>query len=581
MTAPNPGGSSPGPAGVQDDFASLLRARLAACGAAEACSALELRRYADAPADASVFFHDARLLSGPGGEDVLRALSGDGLAAAVKQRGAALALRFDDAVVHASGAAVERGVMPRGRPRGDAYIVNFIDPNAVKALHIGHLRNVVFGHAVASALAAAGTRVMRHSLVCDIGRTIGEMLAGYEQYGALEGDGGGRKSDHVIGACYARYVHERFAGQTDRATPSSLETREDHVVHDPAEAYAHLWAQGDPRTRELWSRAVGGVLAGHRATLERLGVRLDRSLFQSQALEETRALIREGLERGLFSRTPDGAVVYRSGREEYDTMVLVRTDGLATEYGRCIGMLDHFAAHYLGGIDHVLFIVGDEWRPATDLYEEILDRLTPSPVFHRSSHIYHGMVLAEGSKMRSSDGKAILVDELLDRVEKEPRVRDLAARWEGAISVAEVADFVIRAPFLSRKPHQTIEFSWSRLLSETDNPGWMLARAWGAVSAAARRDAPGAGDPRAYRLAVFEAHRFASLVEYAARDRSVTGLMASLRRISERYPGGDVPAAEARVMRTVLLAHHRSLGFRAGDRASPVSRAAPELEAAA
>ncbi|HEX6912677.1 MAG TPA: arginine--tRNA ligase [Longimicrobium sp.] len=567
---------------VQEDFASVVRARLEACGVADACSGLELRRYASAPADAVVFFHEPDLLSGPGGAEVIRALSGDGLATVTRQRGGALTLRLDDALVRAAGAALERGVMPRGRPRGGTCIVNFIDPNAVKALHIGHLRNVVYGHAIASVLAAAGTRVMRHSLVCDIGRTIGEMLAGYEQYGELEGAGSGRKSDHVIGACYARYVHERFAGQTDRATPSSLETREDRVVHDPAEAYAHRWQQGDARTRELWSRAVAGVLDGHRTTLERLGVRLDRSLYQSQAVEESRALIRQGLESGCFSRTPDGAVIYRSGREEYDTMVLVRTDGLATEYGRCIGMLDHFATRYLDGIDYVLFIVGDEWRPATDLYEEILYRLTPSPVFRRSSHLYHGMVLVEGSKMRSSDGKAILVDELLDQVEREPKVQALVARAEGAISAAEAADFVVRAPFLARKPHQTIEFSWDRLLSETDNPGWTLARAFAALSAAARRDASPPADPRAYRLAVFEAHRFASLVDYAARDRSVTGLMAGVRRISERYQGDDVPAGEARVMRTTLLAYYRSLGFLAGDRAGqPVSRAAPELEAAA
>jgi hypothetical protein len=182
----------------------------------------------------------------------------------------------------------------------------------------------------------------------------------------------------------------------------------------------------------------------------------------------------------------------------------------------------------------------------------------------RSLHIYHGMVLVEGSKMRSSDGKAILVDELLDQVEREPAVRELVARADGALSPSEAADFVVRSPFLARKPHQTLEFSRSRLLSETENPGWMLARAWGAVTAAARRDAQAPADPRAYRLAVFEGHRFASLVDYAARDRSVTGIMASLRRISERYPHDGIPGAEARIVRTVLLAHYRSLGFTAG-----------------
>jgi arginyl-tRNA synthetase len=570
QTEPRLESFTPGLPEASGDFASMIRERLEACGATEACSGLELRRYANAPTDAVVFFSAPDRLSGAAGEAVLQALTGDGLMSVVKQRGASLSLRFDDALVAATGAALERGEMPRGHPRSDRYIVNFIDPNAVKALHIGHLRNVVFGHAIASVLEAAGTRVMRHSLVCDIGRTIGEALAGYELYRDDEGASGDRKSDHLIGACYSRYVHERFAGQTDRESPSSLETREDRVVHDPAERYAHLWQQGAPETVQLWRTVVDGVLNGHRATLERLGVRLDRSLFQSMAVEESRALIRQGLESGLFTQTPEGTIIYRSGREEYDTMVLVRTDGLPTEYGRCIGMLHHLATRYLDDVDFVLFIVGEEWRPATDLYREILFALTSKTSVldgDNSLHVYHGMVLVGGSKMRSSDGKAFLVDDLLDLMQNEPRVQALATETEGTLSAAEVADFVIRAPFLSRKPHQTIEFSWDRLLSETDNPGWQLARALGRVSAAARRDATPPADPQAYRLAVFEGHRFVSLVEYAARDRSVTGLMASLRRIAERYQDGDVPADEARIMRTALLAHCRSLGFLAGEQA--------------
>ncbi len=86
--------------------------------------------------------------------------------------------------------------------------MQFWDANATKALHVGHLRNLALGNALAAALTQAGARVERRSLISDAGRSMGEAMAGVIQSGrhTQSWPDGAQKSDHFVGLCYADYV---------------------------------------------------------------------------------------------------------------------------------------------------------------------------------------------------------------------------------------------------------------------------------------------------------------------------------------------------------------------------------------
>ena len=118
-----------------------------------------------------------------------------------------------------AGEALE-GATPTSPPSA-RYAVYFWGANTTKALHIGHLRNLAIGNAIGAALEQAGARVEHRSLICDVGRSMGEAMAGVvasggEQQRRPEGD---EKSDHFVGACYADYVKaSRDAGGGERAT---------------------------------------------------------------------------------------------------------------------------------------------------------------------------------------------------------------------------------------------------------------------------------------------------------------------------------------------------------------------------
>src|SRR5262245_3270989 len=136
---------------------------------------------------------------------------------------------------------------------GRRFALNFWDANSTKALHIGHLRNLALGNALGSALAEAGGKVERRSIICDVGRSMGEAMAGVVASGkhtqaSLEN---GQKSDHFVGACYAEYVKSGpvLTGRDDN--PATSLTRELDVHHDSADELLQSVLDGDQEAIEL------------------------------------------------------------------------------------------------------------------------------------------------------------------------------------------------------------------------------------------------------------------------------------------------------------------------------------------
>src|SRR6187397_1731730 len=89
-------------------------------------------------------------------------------------------LKLSDEWIEAQGEAVRSGAGGEFSDMAaeNRYAVYFWGANTTKALHIGHLRNLAVGAAIAGALKQAGARVENRSLICDVGRSMGEAMAG-------------------------------------------------------------------------------------------------------------------------------------------------------------------------------------------------------------------------------------------------------------------------------------------------------------------------------------------------------------------------------------------------------------------
>lgn len=80
-------------------------------------------------------------------------------------------LRLDDRWLEATGAELQEGDASDERlhelAHGQRYSVQFCDLDANEPLHVGHLRNLALGNALAAALVQAGAEVERRTLILD------------------------------------------------------------------------------------------------------------------------------------------------------------------------------------------------------------------------------------------------------------------------------------------------------------------------------------------------------------------------------------------------------------------------------
>ena len=546
------------------NIATFLEDMVRESGGEKVCQTIELRRKEDAFADARMFFKESAWLTSPSGQDLVRQLTDNPSIADVYIKPTTLSLRFSEQLLADLGADFESSnphtlnvsdLLPSRK-----FVVGFVGPNTNKALHIGHLRNLTIGNALASILETAGAQVVRQSLVGDVGRSVCEAMAGYKRY--HDGEDPltlGLKPDHFVGKIYSDYNQTYNSPRYSNAPLDPIE-RETEVVNDLADTFMRRWLAGDREVYELWHRIREWVLIGHRETLARLGLHIDRHDFESDTLADIDQLLKRMVSHGIVRRDPSGRVVYASGRSEFEEMILARQDGFPTEHARLVAMYCRLYAE-LEGNSTYLDLAGTEWQPASGLHLELVQRVLSSNDEETHVQLFHGMVTINDAKMASRDGQALLIDKLLDQLLKSPEVQSLAKSAKGGVGVETVADIVVKGFFLCRPVMKGLEFSWNKLLNEKHNPGWLLARA---LCHARLPEQPGltaAGTNNANRLALIRSQDFRRNIRQATRTYSLSGLSSYLIHLCEVFLEQPKEAQLTRVMQPLLDATLSSLGL--------------------
>ncbi len=477
-------------------------------------------------------------------------------------------LRLADSWVELAGAALEAGGSAESPladlAQGRRISVQFWDANATKALHIGHLRNLAIGNALAAALAQAGAQVERRSRISDMGRAMGEAMAGVMRSGRhAEGwSDGDEKSDHFVGLCYADYVAASgvlAAGSLEQAEDSL--SREVHVQNDAADELIKRVLSGEREALALWYKTRAWVIAGQRKTLARLGIAFDRVFFESDFLAETAELAEAGLRNGILTRREDGVIVYATGLQELEELPLVRADGLSTQHLRSLTYA--LTAPELEDMTS-LQVTGSEWVSHVASIRKLAIELRPdlNGGFHPSRSIFHGMVSTQQRALTSSAG-ALLIDELTDWIDAQIDADDELREVRRAHPNPErVATHVALGYFLPHPATPDIDFDPGRLLSGHESLGWDLARARARHSRDFSHGGRPAEDPD-YRFAVIQSELYRRYLRLTVQRLDIRPLAHYLKHLSIWYLESDRSEPVERVVHTLLDRSARGLGLEA------------------
>lgn len=483
-------------------------------------------------------------------------------------------LRLDDTWIEATGAALEAGGGAEAAlvdlARGGRYAIQFWDANATKALHVGHLRNLALGNALAASLQQGGGEVERRSVISDAGRSMGEAMAGIIRSGHHtsawpEGD---QKSDHFVGLCYADYVAAGgFTEEGIEEREDSL-TRELRMQNDAADELLKRVMSGEGEALELWFKTRAWVISGQRKTLARLGVAFDRVFFESDFLEEGNQLTEQGLREGTLLRREDGVVLYETGVEEMEEMPLLRADGQTTQHMRAVSYW--MGAPDLEGVTTIQ-ITGTEWVAHSTCIRQLMGELTPAENggltrgIHPTHDIFHGMVAQQKRAVSSSDEGGLLIDDLIEWIETQIDAdADMREVRRAHHAPERIPAQIALGYFLPYPMTPRVDFETGKLLTERESLGWDLVRARATRGTLA--SAPGqrpAEDPD-YRSAVVQSEIYRRHLRLAVERYDVTPLALYLRHLARWYTERERSSHVERVIHTLLDRSARGLGLEAG-----------------
>jgi arginyl-tRNA synthetase len=299
---------------------------------------------------------------------------------------------------------------------GKTVMVEFSSPNTNKPLHLGHIRNNLLGWSVAKVLEANGHNVLKVNLVNDRGIHICKSMIAWQKLANGESpDSSAIKGDHLVGKYYVAFnnILKKQIEEIKAKGVSEDEAEKSAPILKEAQEMLVKWENGDNDVVGLWKMMNSWVYAGFDKTYSRLGVSFEKTYYESETYLLGKALVGEGLKKGVFYQKEDGSVWCDLTPDGLDEKLLLRADGTSVYMTQDLGTAHQRFSEY--NLNEHIYVVGNE----QNYHFQVLKLLLKKLGFEWAENIYHlsyGMVELPEGKMKSREGTVVDADDLIENM---------------------------------------------------------------------------------------------------------------------------------------------------------------------
>jgi len=275
-------------------------------------------------------------------------------------------------------------------------VIEYPAPNTNKPLHFGHIRNMLLGRSLSNLLKYKGDKVFDVNLNNDRGIHICKSMFAYEKWG--DGKEPKIKSDHFVGEFYVKYYQ--------------MEQKDSKIIENVYDLL-RLWEENDPHTRALWKKMNNWALKGFKETYKSLKISFDKEYFESEIYWKGKEKILEGLEKGVFNKTEDGAVIaFLKEKFNLPNKILLRRDGTSLYITQDVFLAFQKKEDF--NYDKSIYVVANE----QDLYFKQLFAVLDLIGFKEDKfHFSYGMVYLPEGKMKSREGTIVDADNIIEKMQ--------------------------------------------------------------------------------------------------------------------------------------------------------------------
>jgi len=263
-------------------------------------------------------------------------------------------------------------------------MIEFSSPNTNKPLHLGHIRNILLGDAVARILKANGKNVIKVNLVNDRGIHICKSMLAWQKWGGnITPEKANKKGDKLVGDFYVRFDTE-YKKEIKALVDSGLTEKDAKKVY-----------------------------AGFDVTYNKMGVEFDKIYYESNTYKLGKAIVLKGVDDKHLIKKEDNSVWADLTKEGLDEKILLRADGTSVYMTQDIGTAQQRFSEF--DINRHIYVVGNEQNYHFQVLKIVLKKLG----YDWADAIYHlsyGMVELPSGKMKSREGTVVDADDLIDEM---------------------------------------------------------------------------------------------------------------------------------------------------------------------
>ena len=444
-------------------------------------------------------------------------------------------------------------------------MVEYSQPNTHKAFHVGHMRNVALGDALARIMAYNGHEVVAANYIGDIGTHIAKCVWYYLNHRTEGPPGQGR--GEWLGGLYTAADRKLTEADPDTRKTYDQQVREVLQQLETAEGGLHdLWRE----TRQ-WSLDSFDEIYGW------LGARFDQIFYESE-MGMGLQIVEEGLRQGVFHRS-EGAVGIDLEAHKLGFFMVLKGDGTSLYSTKDLALAQIKFRDF--GIEQSIYVVGAEQTLHFKQVFKTLELLGYGQAA-QCHHLSYGLVMLPEGKMSSRAGNVILFSQLREGLNAYIESHYMHAHrgeWpeeEIEETTRRIAVAAIRYGMVKQDPSKSIVFNLEDWLVSEGDTGTYLCYAYTRIQSILRRVADEDGltlqpdadyglltqeNERALVRELYDFNRTASLAGAQLRPNLVANALFQIAKaFSRAYATSPVKQAESPELAQARLALFTATG---------------------
>ncbi len=354
------------------------------------------------------------------------------------------------------GAGAKYGL---GESKSQLVMVEFSQPNTHKAFHVGHLRNMILGAALANILEAAGYEVVRANYIGDFGKDVMKWVWNYLKR---------HKNEQPPKTGITHWMGDLYS-------EASKQIESDPKAEEEIRDLFARWEDEAGEIRTLWKKTRQWSLDGFNEIYTQMGIHFDRIYFESEMEKPSKQIVQELIKKGIASdeRAENGPVVVKLDeqlgiKEKYRVLVLMRSDGTSLYGAWDLALaLAKFKEYEL---DKSIYVVDVRQSLHFEQVFKTLELAGHVDLMKKVLHLPYEIVNLPGNVVISSrEGVVVLLEELIHEAteraaaivsQKNPELPAAASQTVAK----QVGLAAIKYPMLARENTKIATFDWETAL---------------------------------------------------------------------------------------------------------------------